>query len=108
MKRLFLALGLAIASSSCTVFWGNIGLYLEVTGTEGSRYVGSVGGTGALRSVEGTIPATIQIGQEKQALVSLQKPGGGWMRVTIYNNGNLIKTEYTEATDGTVSMEISI
>lgn len=108
MKRLLMALGLAIASSSCTVFWGNVGLYLEITGTEGSRYLGSVGGTGSLRSVEGTIPATIQIGQEKQALVLLQKPGGGWMRVTLYNNGNFIKSEYTEATDGSVSLEVSI
>jgi hypothetical protein len=110
MKRLLMAalVFLSLEPLGCTLFFGNIGMVVEVTGTEGARYVGTIGGGDSIRTVEGTIPASIRIGFEKQARVALQKPGGGTMRVTVFHNGNFIKSEVTTATDGVVALSIRI
>lgn len=77
---------------------------IEVSGTSGTEFTGSIGGGGSSRTVEGTVPATYTV-SGWPAVAVIQKTGEyGFISVTIKKDGETLDTESTSASYGVVTV----
>lgn len=77
---------------------------IEITGTSGLEFSGSIGGGGNSKTVEGSIPANYEISDWPAVAVIQKKGTSGTLTVTIKKNGRVLNTQTTNADYGVVSV----
>jgi len=76
---------------------------VEVTGTAGTEFTGSVGGGGSTRTVDGTIPATYKIEGWPAVAVVQKMQETGSLIVTIKQGTKVLDSQITSAKYGVVT-----
>ena len=77
---------------------------VEVTGTDGVEFTGSLNGAGNSNSVEGTVPQTYEVIGWPAAAVMQKKGETGTLTVTISKNDKILNTQSTSAAFGVVTV----
>ena len=77
---------------------------IEITGTEGLEFSGSIGGGTNSKSIEGSIPATYEVSDWPAVAVIQKKETSGTLTVTIKKNGRILNTQTTSASYGVVTV----
>ena len=77
---------------------------IEISGTSGIGFSGSVGGGSTSRTVDGTVPTTYTVYGWPAVAVIQNTKDYGTITVTIKENGETIKTETTRASYGIVTV----
>lgn len=104
---IFLLYGMICCSSDDDVYGSkDCSWKLEVLGTQGTPFDGSIGVDGASRSIEGTIPETYQVGTGDVCACVLQKDtnNSNLMILRLYRNNSFIVEERTTAGYGVVTV----
>ena len=77
---------------------------VEVTGTNGLQFSGSLGGGGESRSIDGEVPSTYTIEGWPAVAVIQKKQESGKLVVTIKRGTDLLSTQETTAAYGVVTV----
>ncbi len=77
---------------------------IELSGTSGTEFTGSIGGGGSSRTVEGTVPATYTVSGWPAVAVIQKTEEYGFISVTIKENGETLDSESTSASYGVVTV----
>lgn len=81
------------------------GLYtIEVSGTSGTEFTGSIGGGSSSRTVEGTVPASYTVSGWPAVAVIQKTDEYGFISVTIKKDGETLDSESTSASYGVVTV----
>ena len=77
---------------------------IEITGTDGLEFTGSIGGGANQKTVQGMVPKTFEV-SDWPAVAVIQKRGTkGTLTVTIKKNDKILNTQMTDADYGVVTV----
>lgn len=77
---------------------------IDITGTDGLEFSGSIGGGTNSRTIDGSIPATYEVSDWPAVAVIQKKDAYGTLTVTITKKGKVLNTQTTTADYGAVSV----
>jgi len=77
---------------------------IEVTGTNGLEFSGSIGGGANQKSVQGSIPATYEVSDWPAVAVIQKKEASGTLTVTMKKNDRVLNSQTTDADYGVVTV----
>ena len=77
---------------------------IEITGTSGLEFSGSIGGGTNHKTVQGTIPETYEVSDWPAVAVVQKKETYGTLTVTIKKNGRTLNSQTTYADYGIVTV----
>lgn len=77
---------------------------IEVTGTGGLEFTGSIGGGANQKSIQGSVPANYEVSDWPAVAVIQKKGTSGTLTVTITKNGRVLNTQTTDADYGVVTV----
>ena len=77
---------------------------IEITGTEGLEFQGSIGSGSNQKSIQGTVPQTYEVSDWPTVAVIQKKTTKGDLTVTIKKNGKVINSQTTNADYGLVTV----
>jgi len=80
---------------------------IEITGTNGLEFTGSIGGGANQRSVQGSIPATYEVNTWPAVAVIQKKEASGTLTVTMKKNDRVLNSQTTDADYGVVTVSSS-
>ncbi len=80
---------------------------IEISGTSGTEFTGSIGGGGSSRTIEGTVPATYTVSDWPAVAVIQKTEEYGFISVTIKEDGEILDSESTSASYGIVTVSSS-
>jgi len=78
---------------------------IEITGTDGLEFSGSIGGGGSSKTVDGEIPTTYEVSDwPAVAVIQKKEASGGVLTVTMKKNGRVLDSQTTDADYGLVTV----